>query len=238
MTSIRETRVVVVIPTYNEVGNIEKLTRLLFSLGIVNLSLIVVDDNSSDATADVVRMLASEFPVTLIEREKKLGLGTAYIAGFQKALRVPCDVIIQMDGDLSHDPHDIPRFLESIALSDVVLGSRYISGGGSLAWSARRQALSRLSNLYARTILRLPYHDITSGFKCFRKEVLAALPLDRFISVGYVFQVETTYRAHQRRFRIAEMPIIFHKRETGRSKLTWRIIFESCWKIFKLRLHG
>ncbi len=238
MTPIQETRVVVVIPTYNEIGNIEKLIHLLFSLGIFRLSVIVVDDNSNDGTADMVRSLAGKFPVTLIEREKKLGLGTAYIAGFQQALQMPCDIIVQMDGDLSHDPRDVTRFLEMVTSSDIVLGSRYVRGGGSLAWSTRRQALSKLSNLYARTILGLSYHDITSGFKCFRKEVLEALPLDQFISVGYVFQVETTYRAHQRGFRITEMPIIFHRREAGRSKLTPRIVVESCLKIIKLRLYG
>ncbi|MEK7630477.1 MAG: polyprenol monophosphomannose synthase [Patescibacteria group bacterium] len=238
MTSAQEARVIVIVPTYNEEGNIKKLARSLFSLGIPHLSLIIVDDHSIDSTANMVRILAREFPITLIEREKKLGLGTAYIAGFQRALQMSCDIIIQMDGDLSHDPHDIPRFLESIASSDVVLGSRYVSGGGSLAWSARRQALSRLSNLYARTMLGLPYHDITSGFKCFRREALATISFDRFISVGYVFQVETIYRAHRLGLRITEMPIIFHKREAGRSKLTLHIVFESFWKIFKLRLHG
>ncbi|MBI1957512.1 MAG: polyprenol monophosphomannose synthase [Candidatus Niyogibacteria bacterium] len=238
------TSVFIVIPTYNERGNIPTLIEALFGLGIPDLKLIVVDDASPDGTAEAVRELAVSYPIHLIERSAKRGLGTAYAEAFQAILAgrvrdwgVP-DHVVQMDADWSHDPAVIPRLLDAAREHDVVIGSRYIAGGGIQNWDRSRRALSFFANHYARRVLGVPYRDLTAGFKCYRRTALEALDCGRLSSVGYNFQIETVYRAHTAGLRIAEIPITFTERKHGISKMNLGIMLESFWKVLLLRLRG
>lgn len=226
----------IVIPTYNESANIEKLLANIFSLKISNLDVLVVDDNSPDGTAEIVNQLAHKHPVSLLSRNGKRGLGYAYVDGFKNALSRKYEYIFAMDGDLSHDPLYIASFLKEIENYDLVLGSRYIPGGGIRNWGTIRKFISRCGNIYARKILRINYRDLTGGYKCYRREVLENINLDNINSIGYIFQVETTYKAHQAGYKIKETPIIFCDREKGRSKFSAKIIWESFWKIFLIAL--
>ncbi len=225
----------VVTPTYNEKDNLPLLVKKIFELKIPNLRLVVIDDNSPDGTGKIAHELARNYPITVIDREKKSGLGTAYIQGFREVLKDSPDYIIEMDADLSHDPQVIPQFLEAIKNCDLVLGSRYIKGGRIQNWDVLRKLISYLGNLYARIILSLPYRDLTGGFKCYRRAVLENLDLESLSSIGYNFQIETTYRAHLKGYRICEVPITFTERKTGASKFNLKIILESFIKVLLLR---
>lgn len=231
--------VTIVIPTYNECDSITEILQRVFSLKIPNLSMIIVDDNSPDGTGTLAQELGQHYPTRVIHRAKKEGLGKAYIHAFKEILALPPkikpDYVIQMDADLSHDPASIPRFMEKIESCDVVLGSRYMRGGGIENWSLIRRMVSRFGNIYASRILGMPYRDLTSGFKCFRREVLEAIDFTNISSVGYNFQIETTYYAHRDKFKICEIPIIFTERKHGTSKFNVGIIVESFWKVLMLR---
>lgn len=232
-------KTVVVVPTYNELESIGYVVRSIFSLGIPELSMLVVDDNSPDGTGARADELALEYPITVMHRSEKQGLGTAYINAFRSILSSVSrpDYVIQMDADLSHNPKDIIRFLEKIKDCDVVLGSRYVYGGGTENWNILRKIISRLGCFFSRVILSLPYRDLTGGFKCYRADVLDRLNLDLLSSVGYNFQIETTYYAHKQGARICEIPIIFVERKSGISKFNVAIIVESFIKTLRLRFY-
>lgn len=227
-----------VIPTYNEKDNIGLLLEQIFSLGISDLSVLVVDDNSPDGTAEVAEEYGRKFPIRVLRRPKKQGIGKAYAEGFKKVLLEKPDFIIQMDADFSHDPRVIPRFLEKIKNCDLVLGSRYIPGGGIENWNWLRRFISYSGNLYARLILGVKIKDLTGGFKCFRREVLEKINLKDLNSVGYCFQIETTYKILKKGFRVCEIPITFTERRIGASKFNLGIILESFIKVFLMRFHG
>lgn len=236
---LAKTMILVIIPTYNERENLPALCEKIFSLGIDDLHCLVVDDNSPDGTAAVADDLAKRFPITLLKRPHKEGLGRAYQEAFGYALARFSEAthIIQMDADLSHDPADIPRLLaaSNVGGADLILASRYAPGGGIHHWHWARKLVSRFGNAYARWVLWLPYRDLTGGFKCWRREALAALDLHHVHSLGYNFQIETTYQAHHKGFRIREVPIIFTERRAGVSKFNLGIILESFWNVLTMR---
>ena len=225
-----------VLPTYNEAENIELfLTAVLEQLGDDD-RVLVVDDNSPDGTGRLADEFALHDPrVEVLHRPGKAGLGRAYLAGFARALEGGARLVMEMDSDFSHDPHDIPRLIEAAADADLVLGSRYVPGGGVTDWGLLRQALSRGGSWYARKILRVSVRDLTGGFKCFRREVLERLDIADVHADGYGFQIELTYRAVQAGFRVAEVPIVFRDRRAGQSKMHARIAFEAVWKVPALR---
>lgn len=226
----------VVIPTYNEKDNIEKLVQDIFALGISGLQVLVVDDNSPDGTGAIAESLRAKYSgLDVIHRAQKQGLGPAYIEGFEHALRKGADYIIQMDADFSHDPKYIPKFLEKIRECDVVVGSRYIIGGGVRNWNMVRRVISRIGNFYARIALGVSVRDLTGGFRCYRFEVLKSIDLKNISSIGYCFQIETIYKAFQKGFSIHETPILFTERRSGRSKFSVKIMLESFWRVFALR---
>lgn len=235
-------RVLVITPTYNEKENLPILAEKIFNLGIEGLEMLVVDDGSPDGTGQLAEELARKYPIQVLRRRGKLGLGRAYVAGFKKALsdfkNYP-DYIIQMDADLSHDANVIPEMLKKTNQScDVVLGSRYIKGGAIENWDKIRELISRFANVYARWVLWLPYRDLTGGFKCWRSEVLKSIDLNSLSSVGYNFQIETTYKAHKKGYKICETPIVFTERKEGESKFNVGIILESFLKVLSLKLYG
>ena len=231
-----EEKICIIIPTYNERENISVLLPQIFNLGVDNLNVLVVDDNSPDGTGSLVQDLKRNYSnLDILHRQQKAGLGRAYIAGFKEALFGGADYIFEMDADLSHNPKYIPHFLAMIKECDLVLGSRYIKGGGVSNWNFSRRLVSRFGNIYARLILSLPYHDLTGGFKCYRRKVLERIGLDDLSSVGYNFQIETTYQAYKKGFRIKEVPIVFTERAEGKSKFSLKIILESFWKVLLLR---
>ena len=228
----------IIIPTYNESDNIEKLLDLI-SRTDPAAHVLIVDDNSPDRTYEIVeRLMQTSYPgrLFLLKRAGKLGLGTAYIAGFKWALARDYDYIFEMDADFSHDPKYLPAFLTAIEKHDLVLGSRYVPGGGVKNWGLLRKFISRGGSLYARTILGLSLRDLTGGFKCFRREVLEAIDLDSIKSNGYSFQIEMTYRACCKGFRIFETPIVFEDRTAGKSKMSRKIFLEAVLMVWKLRL--
>jgi dolichol-phosphate mannosyltransferase len=226
----------VVVPTYNEALNIERLIEAILAQG-PQFDVLVVDDSSPDGTGALVAALAACEPrVRLLRRAGKLGLGTAYIAGFRHGLRLGYHFICEMDADFSHQPHYLPQLLACAEHeADVALGSRNVRGGRVENWSPARQAISRGGSLYARTLLALPVHDCTGGFKCFRSEVLRQIDLDAIRSSGYGFQVEMNYRCHQAGFRLKEVPIVFPDRVAGRSKMSRRIVLEAALLVWQLR---
>lgn len=231
--------VVIVIPTYNERETLPALVARIRALGLPNYRMLVVDDNSPDGTVALADELVKKYPLSVIHRPRKEGLGKAYVHAFTELLQLPREkqpqYVIQMDADLSHDPADIPRLLDAAHSCDMALGSRYVRGGRIEQWDFFRRCISRFGNLYARVLLRLPYRDLTGGYKCFRFAVLQALNLAEISSTGYNFQIEMTYFAHQRDFRIREIPIVFTERKTGASKFNLAIVLESFWKVFILR---
>jgi dolichol-phosphate mannosyltransferase len=230
-------RPVVVVPTYNEAENVGRLVPQILAQD-PRLSVLVADDNSPDGTADVVRGLP-EFGrrVDLLLRERKEGLGPAYRAAFRHVLQnTDHDAVFEMDADFSHDPAALPQFLREIAVCDLVVGSRYLHGITVVNWPLSRLILSVGANIYAQKITGLPIRDCTGGFKCFRREVLAALPLDRIRSDGYSFQIEMNYHVWKRGFRIKEIPIMFVDRQVGVSKMSRKIILEAAWLVWALRL--
>jgi len=229
-------KIFIIIPTYNEKENLKKLLPQIFDLKIENLSILIVDDNSPDGTGQLVEELKiNNSNLDILHRQQKSGLGRAYVAGFKEALSRGADYIFEMDADLSHDPKYLAAFLEAIKGADLVLGSRYIKGGGVSNWNLLRRLISRFGNIYARTVLWLPLHDLTGGFKCYRRQVLEKMGLDELSSVGYNFQIETTYKAHKLGFKIVETPIIFTERAEGESKFSPKIMLESFWRVLLLR---
>ena len=231
-------KTLIIIPTYNECENIEKVISLVFGLNL-DLEILVVDDGSPDGTGDIVeKLMKDDSRIHLIRRPGKMGLGTAYVQGFKYAIEHNFDLAFEMDADLSHDPNDIPRFLAEIPKYDLVLGSRYINGVSVVNWPLSRLILSYCASLYTRVITGLPVKDPTGGFKCFRIEVLKAINLDKVKSGGYSFQIEMNYKTWKKRFRIKEIPIIFMDRTGGSSKMSKKIVREAVFMVWKLPLRS
>jgi len=226
-----------VLPTYNEAANLELLVGATIPNLPSNARILVVDDDSPDGTGGVADELAAEHEaVEVLHRTTKEGLGPAYIAGFRHALAAGAGLVLEMDSDFSHDPADLPRLIAASAEADLVIGSRYVPGGGIGDWSALRRGISRGGSAYARIVLGVGVRDLTGGFKCFRREVLEAIDLDSVESKGYAFQVELTYRAIRRGFRVTEVPILFADRRAGESKMKGGIVAEAIWRLPLLRL--
>jgi dolichol-phosphate mannosyltransferase len=229
-------KIIVIIPTYNEMENLSRLLPEVFSKD-ENLEVLVVDDNSPDGTAALVeKEMKNNSRLHLIQRNSKLGLGTAYIAGFRYALENGYDLIFEMDADFSHDPKDIPRFLEEIKNYDLVLGSRYKNGVNVINWPMSRLLLSWFANFYTRFITGMPIRDATGGYKCFRRVVLESINLGKVNSNGYAFQIEMNFKAWKKGFKVKEIPIIFVDRTKGMSKMSKKIVREAIWMVWKLRL--
>jgi dolichol-phosphate mannosyltransferase len=231
---------VIVLPTYNERENLRHALARIREVADgdgLQLHTLIVDDASPDGTGELADELAAEVPdVSVLHRAGKEGLGKAYIAGFRQAMGMGAERLFEMDADLSHDASYLPHFLRLVDRgADLVLGSRYVKGGGVENWGMTRKVISRGGCLYAQTILGLPYHDLTGGFKCFRRDVLEAIDLDGIDTAGYGFQIEMTYRAHQLGFRIVELPIIFVDRKVGESKMSNDIVVEAMKNVWKLR---
>jgi len=225
----------IIAPIYNELENLPKLLPEVLSKD-EGLEILIVDDNSPDGTADFVENESKiNNRIHIIKRPSKLGLGTAYIEGFKYALQNGYQLIFEMDADFSHDPDEIPRFIEEINTADVVLGSRYINGVNVINWPMRRLLLSWFANWYTRIITGLPVHDATGGFKCFKREVLEAIDLDKVKSNGYSFQIEMNYKAWKKGFKLKEIPIIFMDRVKGNSKMSKKIVREAITMVWKLR---
>lgn len=228
-----------VLPTYNERENIEELVGAVRPMLPASAHILIVDDNSPDGTGDVADRLAAESEnVSVLHRPVKEGLGPAYVAGFRLALEEGAGLILEMDSDFSHEPAYLPRLLDAARKADLVIGSRYVVGGGVGDWGAMRRAISRGGSLYARLALGVGVRDLTGGFKCFRREVLEAVNLDTVQSRGYAFQVELTYRAIQHGFTVVEVPIVFRDRRRGSSKMDRSIVAEAVWRVPLLRLES
>ena len=229
-------RAVACLPTYDERENLELMVRALRELG---LAVLVIDDSSPDGTGDLADRLAAELDhVEVLHRERKEGLGPAYLAGFRRVLAGDAELIVQIDCDFSHDPADVPRLVEAAREADLVLGSRYVAGGSVQNWGFVRRLVAAGGSLYARVLLGVGIRDLTGGFKCFRREMLEAIDLDAVSSRGYAFQIEMTYHALRAGFRVAEVPITFADRERGGSKMSRGIVLEAIWKVPALRLRA
>ncbi len=229
-------KTLVIIPTYNESENIERIVPEILDKD-QSIDVLIVDDNSPDGTGELAdKMAEKNSKIFVIHREKKSGLGTAYKAGFRYAIENGYDYIFEMDADFSHDPKCIPSFLEAIKEADLVLGSRYISGVNVINWPMSRLLLSYYANVYTRLVTGLPVKDATGGFKCFRRKVLESVDLDKVKSEGYSFQIEVSLRAWKKGFKIKEIPIVFEDRREGRSKMSKKIVREAVWMVWKLRL--
>ena len=231
-------RSLVIIPTYNESENIARLIPVVLSQA-PEIEVLIVDDNSPDGTAGLVQdMMKGGTRIHLLQRPKKMGLGTAYVAGFKFAIEHGYDFVFEMDADFSHSPKEIPKFLKKIQECDLVLGSRYVNGVRVLNWPMRRLLLSYSANVYTQIITGLPVHDATGGFKCFKREVLEAINLDKVKSNGYAFQIEMSFKAWKKGFRIAEIPIVFLDRRSGVSKMSRKIVYEAIFMLWTLRLRS
>jgi len=228
---------VICLPTYNERENLERMVEALEPLGV---RVLVIDDNSPDGTGDIGDRLAADKDwLTVLHRERKEGLGPAYLAGFEQVLRGDAGYVLEMDCDFSHDPADVPRLIEACAAgADLALGSRYVAGGGTANWGAARRFVSAGGSLYARLLLGVPIRDLTGGFKCFRREVLEQIDLDAVRSKGYAFQIELTYRTIKSGFRVVEVPILFSDRSEGQSKMSRGIFLEAVLRVPALRLEA
>jgi dolichol-phosphate mannosyltransferase len=225
---------VVCLPTYNERDNVEPMVRALGEHGV---RVLVIDDSSPDGTGDIADRLAGELDyVDVLHRERKQGLGPAYLAGFRRVLATDAELILEMDCDFSHDPADVPRLIAAAADADLVIGSRYVEGGSIPTWGVVRRAISRAASIYARLWLRWRVHDATAGFRCFHREVLERIEVDTITAKGYAFQIETTYRALKAGFRVREIPIAFVDREHGGSKMSKAIVLEAVWRVPAMRL--
>jgi dolichol-phosphate mannosyltransferase len=232
-------RTLICLPTYNERENLEAMVRALGNLGQEGLEVLVIDDDSPDGTGEIADRLAAELPwVHVLHRERKEGLGPAYLAGFRRALELGADLLFEMDCDFSHDPADVPRLAAAAENADLVLGSRYVEGGGTRNWGLVRRFISRGGSLYAQLLLQLGIRDLTGGFKCYRRVVLETIDLGAISSLGYAFQIETTYRTLRAGFRVVEVPITFSDREVGGSKMSRAIVLEAIWKVPLLRLRA
>jgi dolichol-phosphate mannosyltransferase len=230
-------RAVVCLPTYNERENLEAMVQALGEvLDTSRDAVLVVDDSSPDGTGEIADRLARELPwVSALHRERKEGIGPAYIAGFRRLLADDVELILEMDCDFSHDPADVPRLIAAADGADLVLGSRYVIGGGTENWGLLRRFVSRGGCLYAQVLLGVRVRDLTGGFKCFRREALEAIDLDAVAARGYGFQIETTYRVLRKGMRVREIPIRFVERRAGASKMTGSIVAEAMWKVPTLR---
>ena len=232
-------RVWLVIPTYDESANVEAIVDAARDVLPQSRRILIVDDDSPDGTGRIADRIAAEHEdVAVLHRARKQGIGPAYVAGFREALAGGAELVAQMDADFSHDPHDLPRLLEAAEDADLVLGSRYVVGGGVTDWGATRRAVSRWGSAYARAALGIDVHDLTGGFKVYRRPVLEAIDLDSLASLGYAFQVETTFRAIRAGFRVVELPITFRDRRVGNSKMTGGIVLEAAWRVPAMRLRG
>jgi dolichol-phosphate mannosyltransferase len=230
-------RATVCLPTYDERENLEPMVRALAEVLGPDDRVLVIDDNSPDGTGRIADRLASELEwLDVLHRPHKEGLGRAYLDGFRRALADGAELILEMDCDFSHDPQDVPRLIAGAGDADLVLGSRYVRGGGTANWGLVRRAISRWGSLYAQILLGLRVRDLTGGFKCYRRAVLERIDLDAIASRGYAFQIETTYRALRAGFRVVEIPIRFTDREVGGSKMSRTIVLEAVWKVPALRL--
>lgn len=232
---------IVIIPTYNESNNIGKLMEITLNLE-KEIDILIVDDGSPDGTAGIVKTFQSDYPdrIHLIEREAKMGLGSAYVTGFKFALSYGYKYICEMDADFSHNPEDLPRLIETVegGDADLAIGSRYSNGISIVNWPLSRLILSFAANVYARTITGLPVKDTTAGFKCINRKVLETINLDRIRSNGYAFQIEIHYRAWVAGFQLKEVSIIFKEREEGVSKMSKSIVREAIWRVWTLKIRS
>lgn len=231
-------KILVVIPTYNESENIARLVPLVLTQA-EGVEVLIVDDGSPDGTGKLVRdMSAKDARVHLLERESKMGLGTAYVAGFTYALAQGYEYVFEMDADFSHSPAEIPNFLTAVKDADLVIGSRYTNGVRVLNWPIKRLLLSYSANIWTRFMTGIPLNDATGGFKCYRIDVLKAINLSRITSNGYAFQIEMSYKAWRKGFRLVEIPIVFLDRHAGKSKMSKQIVYEAFFMVWKLLFRG
>jgi dolichol-phosphate mannosyltransferase len=231
-------RPLVVIPTYNERENLEAIVQAIRE-HLPQTNLLIIDDASPDGTGEIADALAQRLGgIHVLHRAGKLGLGTAYVEGFRYALQSDCTCVFEMDADFSHDPRYLPDLLAAVERYDMVIGSRYVPGGATPDWRLMRRIISGGGNIFARTVLSLPIHDCTAGYKCYRREVLAAFDLNRINLQGYAFQIETVYQAYRAGFRIGEVPITFPDRRLGRSKMSRQIVAEAFTYVVKRRLEA
>jgi len=229
----------IILPTYNEAGNIERFIEAIRPVLPASARILVVDDGSPDGTGEIAdRLAAAESNLSVLHRPHKEGLGPAYIAGFRHALAQGAELVVEMDSDFSHDPSYLPALLAATDRADLAIGSRYVAGGGVEDWGAVRRVISRGGSTYARLVLGLSVKDLTAGFKCFRREVLETIDLDAIGSRGYAFQVEITYRTIQQGFDVVEVPIVFRDRQVGSSKIDRSVITEALWRVPQLRFRA
>jgi dolichol-phosphate mannosyltransferase len=229
-------KALIVMPTYNERENLVELLRQIFAGGLP-LEVLIIDDNSPDGTGEVADGLAAQDRrVHVMHRPGKMGLGSAYVAGFRYALERDYDAVFEMDADFSHNPDSLAEFLRELETADLVVGSRYLHGVTVVNWPLKRLILSYLANVYSRVITGMPLKDATGGFKCFRRQVLESLDLSRVKSDGYGFQIEINFKAWRKGFRIREIPILFVDRRAGESKMSRRIVWEAAWMVWRLRI--
>lgn len=233
-------RALIVVPTYNEIENLESLVAsILENVPSPLLEILIVDDGSPDGTGKLADQLAARDPrIHVLHRRKKMGLGTAYVNGFQWGLERGFDVLIEMDADFSHNPHYLPRMIELLERNDVVIGSRYVAGGGTVNWGMARKVLSRCGSFYSRMILGASIRDFTGGFNGWRRGVLESVDLASLRSDGYSFQIELKYRAHLKGFKIDEFPIVFEDRKVGKSKMSRRIVIEALMRVWGFRFRS
>lgn len=229
-------KAIVIIPTYNEAENIRAIIERVLTRG-ENIDILIIDDNSPDGTGDIVGKITEQNDrVNIIRREAKLGLGSAYITGFRYALENGYDAVIEMDGDFSHNPDDLPAMLETLEDADAVVGSRYVNGVSVVYWPFRRLLLSYLASLYVRVITGMRIKDPTAGFICYSRKALESIDFGRIMSDGYSFQIEMKYRLWVKKFKIKELPIIFIDRVKGHSKMSKKIVYEAVWMVWKLKM--
>jgi dolichol-phosphate mannosyltransferase len=230
-------RAIVVIPTYNELANLKTLVQKLHEYA-PELHILIVDDNSPDGTGQLADELCDAEPgrISVLHRERKEGLGRAYVDGFKEVLKKDYEYVLHMDADLSHDPLYLPDFFAKIESHDLVVGSRYLKGISVANWDFKRLIMSKLATNYVRFITRMPFTDTTSGFGCWRREALQAISFENAFSSGYVFLVELKYKAYRKGFRVTEVPIIFIERKMGNSKMDWAVIWEAFWGVLRIRL--
>jgi dolichol-phosphate mannosyltransferase len=229
-------KALLIIPTYNERENISRIISIVLEKQ-AELEVLIVDDNSPDGTAQIVKdLMASESRIHILERPGKMGLGSAYVQGFKYALEKGYDFILEMDADFSHNPDDVPRLIEAAQSKDLVIGSRYCNGVNIVNWPIKRLLISYFASKYVRAITGMPVKDPTGGFKCFRRKVLESINLDKILSDGYAFQIEMNFRAWVKGFRILEVPIVFTERLNGVSKMSRHIVWEAAWMVWHLQI--
>ncbi len=228
-------KALVIIPTYNEAQNAEKIINEVLQQSEI-VEILIVDDNSPDGTAEIVKkMMETDKRIHILQRARKMGLGTAYVAGFKYAIERKFDFIFEMDADFSHNPKEIPIMLSKMDECDVLIGSRYVKGVNVVNWPMKRLILSYSANIYTRIITGMPIHDATAGFKCYKRKVLETINIDSLRSNGYAFQIETNFLAYKKGFKLMEMPIVFVDRRVGVSKMNKKIVYEAAFMVWKLK---